>query len=137
MSIIELVPLRTAGGHTEVLLTQREADDPLWPSQWHTPGNVIRPTDDADTHKDTFSRLFAEELDGAKPAGLPVYVGTMHMNIERGYNNAMIYWTELAHAPVGRWFDVRKLPETYMKLQRPFLDAAVAHYEKVRRETLG
>jgi hypothetical protein len=135
MSVIELVPLRTAGGHTEVLLTQRDDDDPRWPSQWHNPGCVIRPTD---TQKqDTFERLFGGELHGAKPAGLPVYVETLHMNVERGYNNAMVYWTELEHAPTGRWFDVRELPETYMELQRPVLDAAVAHYQRVRRETLG
>jgi hypothetical protein len=38
MSIIELVPVRTAAdGRTEVLLTQRGSDDEWWPANGTTP----------------------------------------------------------------------------------------------------
>lgn len=48
MPTMELLPVRKGkNGDIEVLLTQRPADDPYWPNEWHIPGTVIRASDNA------------------------------------------------------------------------------------------
>jgi hypothetical protein len=139
MAIIELVPVRrTADGRTEVLLTQRGPDDTWWPDQWHNPGTVIRPSDEPYTYKDAFRRLLDDELAGTALAGVPTLVEPIHNYIDRGYNQALVYWAEVTGEPrAGRFFDSRNLPGNTMMVQRRLIQDAVNHYERCRRETLG
>lgn len=68
MSTAELTPVRTNdSGETEVLLTQRPADDTWWPNQWHLAGSALIADDVTDTHGPQdyelfYRRLFANEL---------------------------------------------------------------------------
>ncbi|HSX01410.1 MAG TPA: hypothetical protein VLF67_04160 [Candidatus Saccharimonas sp.] len=136
VSVVELVPVRTVRGRTEVLLTQREPDDPIWPSMWHNPGSVIRPTDVRPEYADTLARLLDEELGGTATSGELAMVGPLHFATTRGWGNAVIYWTVVTGEPkAGRFFDAQQLPERFVESQRLVVEGAVAHYEQARSRT--
>jgi hypothetical protein len=106
--------------------------------QWHNPGCVIRPSDEAYTYKDAFRRLLQEELGGVEISGLPVQVEAMHNYIDRGFNNCLIYWVEVKGEPkAGKFFDSRNLPGSSMLVQQRVIQDAVSHYERCRRDAFG
>ena len=66
-STVEMVPLRQVNDHEQVLLAQRPDDDLWWPGQWHLPGTVLLPTDDASNVHDyntPVNRLYKDEFAG-------------------------------------------------------------------------
>ena len=58
-----MVPLRlNISGNIEVLLTKREASDPVWGGMLHTPGTVMRASDQKPNNEDALSRIIDGEL---------------------------------------------------------------------------
>lgn len=132
LPIIELVPLRYHNGKVEVLLFQREYDDPHWPGAWHTPGTVLRATDRQRGAQGAFDRLAVEEMEGAVFFE-PVFVQNVIHNQGRGTEVSAVYWAECVDSPTGIFFPADDLPEDpLIATQRVFIDAAVKHYKAHR-----
>lgn len=115
--VIELVPVRLGNdGTAEVLLVQRPADDPVWPSMWHVPGTVIRTTDKMDAGNDydqPLERLLGPEgeLAGIKTVGKPVEIETERRRVARGDELAVIHYIEVqGEATAGRFFALDEYP---------------------------
>lgn len=133
-SVIELVPLQRRKNITYVLLTRRDASDPVWPSAWHTPGTVIRPYDDE--IEASINRLLESELPGQPIASKPKFVENRLHKVLRGTELAIVHWVEIAGDPVvGELFATDELPETLVDSQREFIGIAVDHYNRDRAAT--
>ncbi|TAN45671.1 MAG: hypothetical protein EPN26_16080, partial [Rhodospirillales bacterium] len=72
---VEMVCLRRdpATGKLMVLMTQRAADDPLLPGEWHCPGSITRV---GELPEDVFRRLEQKEF-GCALDGPPVFVAVI------------------------------------------------------------
>jgi hypothetical protein len=129
LSIVEIVPLRTnAKGNVEVLLLEREADDPIFAGQLHTPGCVVLSTDTPGSFESAFRRLIHGELGGIRTTE-PAYVTQLLHHSGRGMESSHIYWVNVEDDPlVGEFYEVNHLPDQFMKSQRDFLFQAVANY---------
>ncbi len=129
--ILELVPLRRNNGKTEVLLLQRPADDPIWPSQLHTPGTFILSTDIGEGLTKPLTRLYDKEL-GIKPSIQPVFVDTILHKQARGTEFAAVHYIDLTgvSVPAGSWHTADVLPESIITTQRGFIAEAVKLFEK-------
>jgi ADP-ribose pyrophosphatase YjhB (NUDIX family) len=119
---IEVVPLRKTENGVEVLLTERSTHDPIWSSKLHTPGTILRPTDD--NLSEGFNRIFNDEL------GVDVqtinFVGVSFGHGIRGPGVGLEYWTELNTDPkIGKFYNIDNLPENYIMKQKGLLDSAV------------
>lgn len=127
--IIEVVPVRKNQGKTEILLLPRDADDHLWPGEVHTPGRVIRATDDPEYVQAGVSAIIADELGGAQ-LGPVQFVQTVFHASRRGAEFAQIYWAEVIGSPsVGEFFDAQELPHNLIQSQQEFITLAVASFE--------
>lgn len=126
-AIIELLPFRQNNGQLELLFLQRPAQDPVWPSECHTPGTLIRPTDSS--YDDALARIFKDEL-GQEPTK-PVFLFPMLHQSGRGNESALVYACLLADAPkTGTFYDVTQLPENIVKSQLDFIPKAIAAFKK-------
>ena len=127
--IIEIVPLRKRpDSQLEVLLLERDVDDPIFPGELHTPGTVIRPSDSSGSFKDAFERILEDELSGLKTKP-PVFVQNIFHHSGRGMESSQIFWTEVLEEPkVGRFYEVDRLPERLMASQLDFIPIAIDHY---------
>ena len=134
LSIVEIVPLRTnSRGNVEVLLLEREADDPIFAGQLHTPGCVVLSTDTPGSFESAFRRLIHGELGGIHTSE-PSYVTQLLHHSGRGMESSHIYWVDVKEeAAVGEFYDINHLPERFMKSQRDFLFQAVASYGAAMR----
>ena len=95
MPVIEVVPFRTnPDGNIEILLISRSANDPNWPNQLHVPGTVIRSTDQLDSYKSAFHRIFDGELQKVKVSE-PVFVQNLLHHSGRGVETSQIHWVEV------------------------------------------
>ena len=130
LSIIEFVPLRlNERGEPEVLLLSRGADDPIWPGILHTPGTVVRPTDNEGDMYLAFERILKDELKGTKTSE-PHYVGSNLHKSKRGMEQAQIYWVEVIGAPeTGEFYAAHNLPTNIMESQVAFIKQAVQNYK--------
>lgn len=128
MPIIEFVPLRMTESGVEVLLLHRDKDDPIWPNALHTPGTVIRATDNqADIYK-AFERIIKDELQGTKVTD-GHFVGTVFHSSKRGMEHAQVFWVEVIDDPaVGVFYPADNLPETLIDSQRKFIAQAVKNF---------
>jgi len=126
LPIVEVVPLRrTAAGQVEVLLLERPADDPVWPSMLHTPGTVVRATDTPGSFDDPLQRILQSELAGT-PTGKPVFVQSLLHHQARGAEVSQIFWVEVMGEPtVGQFYPADALPATVVQTQVPFILDAV------------
>lgn len=130
LPIVEVVPLRKRGERVEILLTQRSADDPFWPRQWHVPGTVVRATDTPGTFADPLQRVLQQELKGVATAE-PEFVKTVFHHSGRGMEMSQIFWVEVTGEPiVGEFYDTDNLPPTVVTSQLDFIPAAIAHFKK-------
>ncbi|MDZ7786337.1 MAG: hypothetical protein U5L95_04425 [Candidatus Saccharibacteria bacterium] len=134
LSIIEFVPLRiNKSQNIEVLLLDREGDDPIWPNKVHTPGTVIRPGDNEGNQYVAFERIVKDELKDTKISE-PHFVGSLLHKSKRGTEHAQIYWVEVLGEPKnGSFFEANKLPETLISSQRKFINQAVKSFRDNRR----
>ncbi len=130
LSIIEFVPLRrNAQGITEVLLLAREADDPLWPSELHVPGTVIRPTDTQGKIYAAFERILSEELAGTKTSS-PHHVSNLLHKSKRGTEQAQVFWVEVLEEPkIGKFYTLNEFPDNVMHSQLDFIKQAAHNFE--------
>lgn len=133
LSIIEFVPLRISDkGEVEVLLLSRGSDDPIWPSELHTPGTVIRPGDTEGKIYKAFERISKEELKGAKISP-PYYVGSQLQKSKRGTEQAQIFWVEVIGPPkTGTFHPADNLPHNLIKAQEKFIKLAVESFKKAQ-----
>jgi hypothetical protein len=131
LPIVEFVPLRKTGEKVEVLLIQRPADDPIFPSMQHTPGTVILATDANEGLQDSwaaFKRILKDELKDTQVSG-PHYIGSMFHHSKRGAEQAQIYWVEVLGEPqVGTFYPVDDLPEGLIESQRKFIELAAKSF---------
>lgn len=127
---IELVPLRvSAAGRIEVLLLKRKTNDPVWPSMFHMPGTVIRPTDD--TLEQAMSRVIRDELGGMTVA-FKVPLG-IHLNRNQRGNGLQIeYVIKLDGVPQsGTYYDLDSLPPKFITEQIDSLIRGVTKYRQI------
>lgn len=125
--ILEIVPLRrAANGTVEVLLFKREASDPIWGGLLHTPGTVIRASDQPGTFNDAFRRLLSGEMAGINTGNQPQFVETIFHQVKRGRELAMIYWVSVAGEATGSgtWYPLTGLPDQLVDSQRSFIERA-------------
>ncbi|MGH7158164.1 MAG: hypothetical protein ACREGD_03805 [Candidatus Saccharimonadales bacterium] len=129
--ILEVVPLRLRpDGKPEVLLTKRQEDDPIWPSQLHTPGTVIRATDtEGGDYPDAFKRVLEGELEGMGLVGQPVYVQNFLHHSGRGMESSMVFFVEVAESETdGRFYPVYNLPSNAVQTQIDFIKIAASAF---------
>jgi hypothetical protein len=125
-SIVEIVPLFKEGDKIYVLLTRRSEDDPNWPNKLHTPGTVVRATDEEGNYESAFSRILQDELRGIAIIGKPVFVEPMLHKVNRGMEDAKIFYVELAEKPnLGEFHNSEDLPEDIVDTQVAFIKLAV------------
>lgn len=128
MSIIEIVPYRIRDGRIEIWLVEHGDENQPWPELWpntlHTPGTVVRPTDES--HQDAIDRVLRDELQGVELAGEPEYVcNILHRN-RRGLENAQVLVVEVVgELVVGDYYPIDKMPDNLMKCQLDFMPKAV------------
>jgi len=124
---VEFIPLRKKEGRIEVLLLERSADDLIWPSMLHTPGTILRPTDN--TMEAAFSRLFSDELSGLSTK-TPVFIGAHLSRNSRGACILLEHIVEVISEPLdGAFYDVENLPSQFISEQVASLRRAVAIYK--------
>lgn len=126
---VEFIPLRKKEGRIEVLLLERSADDLIWPSMLHTPGTILRPTDN--TMEAAFSRLFSDELSGLSTK-TPVFIGAHLSRNSRGTCILLEHVLDVEGEPtVGTFYEVTNLPSLFIEEQRSSLERAVAVYRNL------
>jgi len=121
---VEFIPLRKRGdGKIEVLLLERPANDVMWPGMLHTPGTVLRPTDN--TMEDAFTRLYTDELCNV-PTTTPRLIGVQLSHNRRGTCLLLEHVVTLKSEPLtGKYYDVENLPPKFIPEQADSLDRAV------------
>ncbi len=137
-SIVEVVPMRlNASGGVEVLLLKRGEEKQDWPELWpgilHTPGTVIRPTDELGSYKDAFARILHDELHDVRLAGEPIYIKNLLHHNKRGTESAQVFIAEVIDEPiVGEFYAADRLPSNIMLSQLDFIPAAVEAFRKFK-----
>lgn len=136
-SIVEVVPMRVRDGRVEVLLLKRGEEKQDWPELWpgilHTPGTVIRPTDELGSYKDAFRRILHDELHGVELAGEPEYVYNLLHHNKRGTESAQVFIVEVVGEPTaGAFYPADKLPNNIMLSQLDFIPTAVAAFKQAK-----
>lgn len=132
LSIIEFVPLRLCDGTVEVLLLNRTVDDPIWPNELHTPGTVIRPTDNSGEIYKAFERIRIDELQGTEISS-GYFVGTILHPSKRGMENAQVFWVEVIGEPkIGQFYSEAQLPDNLMESQKKFIQQAIKSFKAVK-----
>jgi hypothetical protein len=130
-SIVEVVPLRKRGDSVQVLLTKRKDDDPNWPGMFHTPGTVVRPTDEEGSYTSAFERILGGELASVELAGEPQYVGSVFHKVKRGMEDAKVFFVEVNGEPTtGTFHDVSALPDNVVDTQIDFIQMAAKKFKE-------
>lgn len=127
MVAVEFLVLRKTGAGVEILLTQRPDNDPIWPGKWHSPGTIIRPTDDS--LQSCFDRLYKDELGGMDSLS-PRPIGISYGAGDRGTGLTMEYVLDASEAdvPTGQFFSLDNLPENYIQEQLPMWKRAISSF---------
>lgn len=129
---VEFIPLRERNGRVEVLLFRRPDDDIQWPAMWHTPGTILRPTDQ--TYRDAFRRLLDEELLGTQ-VDEPVFIGAELSRNLRGRCVLLEHLLVVRGEPcAGEFFAVEDLPSGFIEDQRASLERAVLFFRGLLSE---
>jgi hypothetical protein len=115
-STVEMVPFRIQNNKLEVLLTKRPDDDPWWPGQWHLPGTIILPTDEASGVHDydtLVERLYTEEFGQSVVRSGEVNIFDIQRRlIPRGSEQTVFGWSLIdlaegfSEVQRGKFFDV-------------------------------
>lgn len=129
-AIVEIVPLRSMNGKTQVLLVRRDKDDSFWPNMVHTPGTVLRPSDKTGSLEDAFERILKGEL-GYSGESKPVFVKVRFSNSTRGSEFAAVHYMEITeNIKNGEWYDVDKLPDDLISIQQDLIKMATESFER-------
>lgn len=116
-STVEVVPLRkTTNSTPDVLLAMRDAADPWWPNQWHLPGAVLLPTDEAtDVHdyRSPVTSIMDKEFDHTiSVTGSVRPCEPLRRKGVRGSEQTVLCWAEVELvdgaelSPNGQFFDI-------------------------------
>jgi hypothetical protein len=133
-TIVEVVPLRKKDGRVQVLLTKRSDDDLFWPGMFHTPGTLVRATDEEGSYKSAFARILGDELAAVALAGEPEYVYSTLHKLARGMENANIFFVEVSGEPtVGVFYDMDSLPDNVIQEQLDFIHKAAEKFAATSR----
>lgn len=125
---IEFVLLRKNKDEVEVLLFQRDPDDPVWPSQYHTPGTILRPTDSS--LEEAINRLINDELQGVTISE-PQFTGVYINKYLRGPSLGIEYCLEVSDNPSqGVFYPVDALPDNFISEQKDLLARAVKAFTR-------
>lgn len=140
MPTMEVAPLRKNGDKLEVLMTQRPADDPYWPSGWHLTGTVIRANDNEGADfASCFERVLRDELHNTiHPLDEMHYVGMKFWDVKRGRElDQMFYFETNARdedVREGAFFDVENLPETTLEHHKIMVPEIAAAFRAVETQ---
>jgi hypothetical protein len=129
--IIEIVPLRNVPLGTEVLLVERDKNDPNWPGMLHTPGTVLRANDKEGAFEDAFGRILKGELGLSNFGGKPNLAGYIFHQVKRGRELGLVFWIEITtpnEPKIGRFYPYSNLPSNIIATQIPHIDLAVNHF---------
>ncbi len=131
LTAIETVVLRRHGGAIQVLLTRRAVNDPHWASLYHSPGSMVRASDNS--FEDAFGRVQNGEL-GTKFLSPPVCAETFIHNHARGKEIAVVFVCEIADEPPGaKFFDINELPPDIIPQHHRVIMAAVKKFIELGR----
>lgn len=126
--IVEIVPFYNNNDNIQVLLQEREKEDPVWGGKLHTAGTVLRANDEAGSFKSAFDRILNKELAGVVIKGEPTFVKPVFHQVARGRELALIFYVELATNEVshlGKLYNIENLPAEIVDTQIQFIrDAA-------------
>lgn len=130
LTAIEFVPLRQKeNGVVEVLLIQREIDDPNWPGMLHTPGTILRACDQVGSFKNAFDRI-SQELSQPSNISEPVFVKNIFQHTTRGSVSALVFWVELnEEVESGHFYPSDSLPKSIVVSQLEFIQDAVEAFK--------
>ncbi len=129
--IVEIVPFYNDNGNIQVLLQEREQEDPIWGGMLHTAGTVVRANDEDGTFKSAFDRILNKELQGILIKGEPTFVKSVFHQVARGRELALIFYVELATNEVshlGKLYDIEKLPAEIVDTQVQFIQDAAKQF---------
>jgi hypothetical protein len=97
----------------------------------HTPGTVIRPTDELGSYKQAFRRILHDELHDVELAGEPQYLCNILHHNKRGTESAQVFIAEVAGEPTtGAFYPADHLPTNIMLSQLDFIPTVVAAFKK-------
>lgn len=131
---VEFVLFRKINHSIETLLFPRSKNDPVWPGMLHTPGTVLRPTDNS--FQDAIDRLLNDELVGLR-VSKPHLVGTYFNQNARGSGIGVEYWLEVANnAGIGSFHNVKSLPDNFIPEQKQLLSRALESYLRFNNNLL-
>jgi len=129
-AILEVVPLRSMNGVTQVLLVRRDSNDPFWPNMQHTPGTVLRPSDKKGSLEDAMRRVLDGEL-GYSGENKPVFVNMRFSKSSRGSEFAAVHYLEITEEiNSGEWFDADNLPVDLIQIQQDLIKMAVEFFKR-------
>lgn len=130
LTAYELVIFRFRENKLQVLLLQRDSNDPWWPDEWHSPGIILTPEDAS--FEGAHKRLIDSELSGAIKITRPSFVDDLILDTKkRGIENAHIVWSMVQEGDPehGEFFDVGNLPSDLIDHHHPILEAAISNYK--------
>jgi hypothetical protein len=138
LPIVEFIPLRLNNNKMEVLLIARDQDDPFWPGMLHTPGTVIRSSDEVfenSNNVSAYKRIIEEELKSTRVSE-PHYVGSIFHRSKRGTEQAQLYWVEvIGENIVGEYYPVDELPDNLISDQIDFIKQSSEAFKKEKAST--
>lgn len=125
-------------GTPRVLLSQRPANDPYFPRQWHNPGNYVgggkvggENVVSAETVAEACRRCALKET-GAPLKNCALFGVGDFVNLSRDPELSLIFLCTLGDTPklsdTLRWFPVNELPENMMEHSRAMLEQRVVPY---------
>jgi hypothetical protein len=123
---VELIPVRMTEKGVEVLLFRRPADDITWPSMMHTPGTILRPTDE--TIEAAMSRLMSEELRGTTIIEPPRFLRYRMYDHARGRGLGLEHIIVVGESTDGEFYSVHDLPATLIAEQVPTINYVAGVY---------
>lgn len=129
--IIEIVPFYNDNGNIQVLLQEREKEDPVWGGKLHTAGTVVRANDEEGSFISAFDRILNKELAGVAIKSEPTFVKTVFHQVARGRELALIFYVELATNEItqlGKLYDIEKLPAEIVDTQIQFIQDAAKQF---------
>lgn len=130
LTAIEFIPLRRVGDNIEVLLFPRPDDDPHWRGALHTPGTILRPSDNS--FDNAFTRLFTDELQ--TPVLPTLFLQNEFIKNNRGRLVTFEYIVDVSSVtsfnPEAVFYSVDSLPDTFLPEQQIMVRDALELFDK-------
>lgn len=131
LPILEIIPLRrNRDGQVEVLLIERDISDTHFPGTVHTPGTVIRATDNNPGRGpwQPLKRLLEDEMQNTEVGPIHYIGSTLHAS-KRGVEQAQLYWVEVTDkVKNGTFYPVQNLPSNIIESQIDFIKLAAKKF---------